>query len=264
MAGPTTAERDARHPRSEPGRPGPGDEGGGRRRTRRRLIVVLAAVAVLFGLVLWLLYGSSWLKLTGVKVTGTGVLTPRQVTDAARVPLGSPLISLDTGAVESRVERALPRVDSVDVTRSWPHTAELKVTERKPVLVMEKGAEFTEVDAKGVRFDTVGKAPAGVPLLELAIDPKAASPRFPTARLLREAAAVRASLPPEVTRATRSLEVRSYDSVSLKLSGGRTVMWGSGEDGAAKARALSALLKAVPKADHFDVSAPSAPAASVS
>ncbi|WP_329458307.1 cell division protein FtsQ/DivIB [Streptomyces sp. NBC_01497] len=264
MAGPTTAEQDARQPRSQSGRPGGDEQGPARRVPLRRLIVVLAAVAVLFGLVLWLLYGSSWLTLTRVKVTGTGVLTPRQVSDAARAPVGSPLVSLDTGAVGARVERTLPRVDSVDVSRSWPHTVELKVVERKPVLLMKKGAEFTEVDVKGVRFDTVHKAPAGVPLLELAIDPKAASPRFPVARLLREAAAVRGVLPAEVARGTRSLEVRSYDSVSLELSGGRTVMWGSGEDGAAKARALSALLKAVPKADHFDVSAPSAPAASVS
>ncbi|MCF3962546.1 cell division protein FtsQ/DivIB [Streptomyces fuscigenes] len=263
MAGPTAAERDARQPGAESGHPG-GGEDEGRRIPLRRLIVVLAAVAVVLGFVLWLLYGSSWLSLTRVRVSGTAVLTPRQVADAARAPLGSPLASLDTGAVEARVERALPRVDSVDVSRSWPHTVELKVTERKPVLVIKKGAEFTEVDAKGVRFDTVGKAPTGVPLLELAIDPKAASPRFPATRLLREAAAVRAALPAEVGRATRSLEVRSYDSVSLKLAGGRTVMWGSGEDNGSKARALSALLKAAPNADHFDVSAPSAPAASAS
>ena len=46
----------------------------------------------------------------------------------------------------------------------------------------------------------------------------------------------------------------------LELSRGRTVVWGSGEKGAAKARALTALMKAAPKARHFDVSAPTAPA----
>ncbi|MEW2549425.1 FtsQ-type POTRA domain-containing protein [Streptomyces sp. NPDC047002] len=263
MAGPTTAERDARQPRSESGRPG-GERSGGPRVPLRRLIVVLAGVVVLLGLVLWLLYGSSWLRLTRVQVSGGRVLTSEQVAGAARVPLGSPLASLDTGAVETRVERALPRVDSVAVSRSWPHTAEVKVTERVPVLVMKKGADFTEVDAKGVRFDTVRNAPQGVPLLELTPDPKAASPRFPAARLLREAAAVRAALPAQVARDTRSLQVRSYDSVSLRLADGRTVMWGSSEEGAAKARALTALLKGAPKAGHFDVSAPSAPASSVS
>lgn len=261
MAGPTTAERGAR-PESSSGRPDRDEQGRAPRLSPRRLIVVLVAVVVLLGLCLWLLYGSSWLKVSRVRAADTGVLTPRQIEDAAGAPIGTPLISLDTAAIEARVVRKLPRVDSVEVSRSWPNTVELKVTERKPVLLVKKGSEFEEVDSAGVRFDTVGKAPSGVPLLELAVDRTASPQRFSTARLLREAASVRAGLPAEVARAVTSLQLRSYDAISLNLSGGRTVMWGSGEDGAAKARALTALMKAVPNAHHFDVSAPSAPAVS--
>lgn len=53
----------------------------------------------------------------------------------------------------------------------------------------------------------------------------------------------------------------SYDSVVLELTGGRSVTWG-GEQSDAKGRALNALLKAAPKAGHFDVSVPTAPAVS--
>lgn len=56
--------------------------------------------------------------------------------------------------------------------------------------------------------------------------------------------------------------MRSFDSISLELSGNRTVVWGSGEKGDTKAKALTALLKAAPKARHFDVSVPTAPAVS--
>ncbi|MFC7467616.1 hypothetical protein ACFQVA_08580 [Actinomadura keratinilytica] len=56
--------------------------------------------------------------------------------------------------------------------------------------------------------------------------------------------------------------MRSFDAISLELSGNRTVVWGSGEKGDTKAKALAALLKAEPKARHFDVSVPTAPAAS--
>jgi cell division protein FtsQ len=259
MAGATTAERDARE-RSGSGRPGDGGPGG--RLRARRVLVALVVAAVLAGAVVWLLYGSPWLRLGRVKVAGTHVLTEKQVADAADAPVGSPLISLDTKAIGARIERRLPRVDSVEVSRSWPNGIELEVTERKPVLVMKKGAQFEEVDASGVRFDTVAKAPSNVPLLELTVDRSESSGRFTTARLLREAAVVHASLPPEVARITASLRLRSYDGISLDLTDGRTVMWGSGDDGAAKSRALTALMKAVPHADHFDVSAPSAPAAS--
>ncbi|NEE31141.1 cell division protein FtsQ, partial [Streptomyces sp. SID7982] len=49
---------------------------------------------------------------------------------------------------------------------------------------------------------------------------------------------------------------------SLRLTRDREVIWGSGEDGAAKALILSALMKAEPKAGQFDVTAPTAPAVS--
>jgi cell division protein FtsQ len=225
------------------------------------LIVLVVVVLLLVG-VIWSLYGSNWLRVDRVSTSGTEVLTSGEVERAAAVPVGSPLISVDTDAIEARAGRKLPRIDSIDVVRSWPDGISLKVVERKPALLIEKGAKFIEVDVKGVRFDTVEKAPGGVPLLELTVDQSPGRSRFTTGRLVREAVGVRRELPGEVAGDTKAVQVRSYDSISLRLRDGRTVMWGSGEDGAAKARALTALMKAAPKAGHFDVSAPTAPAVS--
>ncbi|MFJ2672317.1 cell division protein FtsQ/DivIB [Streptomyces sp. NPDC088551] len=265
MAGPTTAERGAR-PRSESGRP---DEGPPGRRFRlprfrlsSRVLIALIAAVVLVAGGIWVLYGSSWLRVETVHTSGTDVLTHAEVEAAAVVPVGAPLISVDTDGIEARLRRKLPRIDSVEVIRSWPNGIGLKVIERKPALLLEKGAKFIEVDAGGVLFATVEKAPKDVPLLELTVDRSAGTQRFGTERLMREAVRVRAELPEKVAGDIRVVRVRSYDSISLELTGGRTVMWGSGEDGTAKARALTALMKAVPKAGHFDVSAPTAPAAS--
>ena len=61
---------------------------------------------------------------------------------------------------------------------------------------------------------------------------------------------------------TRTVLVRSYDDVELELADGRTVAWGSAENGRAKARSLTALMKAASGARHFDVSVPTAPASS--
>jgi cell division protein FtsQ len=84
---------------------------------------------------------------------------------------------------------------------------------------------------------------------------------FGTKRLLQAAVEVAADLPSAVHKAARSIRVRSYDNITILLSGGRTVMWGSRERGGEKAVALTALMKAVGGANRFDVSAPSAPAA---
>ncbi|GHD53016.1 cell division protein FtsQ [Streptomyces mirabilis] len=259
MAGPTTAERGERQ-KLESGPPRLR-----RLRRLRMLIILLIAVVLATAAALWLLYGSPWLRAEKVSVSGVRVLTDQQVRDAADVSVGSPLISIDTDAVEARLRRKLPRIDSVDVVRSWPHGIGLKVTERTPVLILKNtgnGGKYIEVDAKGVRFATVSAAPRGVPALELAVSKAAVLRRFPVDRLVREAVGVAGDIPAAVRRDTRIVKVRSYDSISLELSGGRSVEWGSGEKGRAKARTLTALMKAAPGARHFDVSAPIAPASS--
>ncbi|MFF3843923.1 cell division protein FtsQ/DivIB [Streptomyces sp. NPDC002328] len=260
MAGPATAERGARRQESS-GPPlvrrlGP---------RRLRTIIIIAVVVVLLGAgAVWALYGSRWLRVERVSVSGTEVLTPAQVREAAAVPVGAPLVSVDTDAIEARLRAELPRIDSVAVVRSWPHGIGLKVTERKPVLLVQKGRKFVEVDDQGVRFATVSVAPKGVPLLKLEVSSSGSAAaslrRFGEARLVREAVRAAGALPAAVARDTRLVKVRSYDDISLDLSGGRTVAWGSAEKGAAKARALTALIKASPSARHFDVSVPTAPA----
>ncbi|MEU1707220.1 FtsQ-type POTRA domain-containing protein [Streptomyces sp. NPDC005706] len=262
MAGSTTAERGERQ--QESSGPPPARR---LRRARLRMIVILAVALVLLGAgSTWVLYGSSWLRVRHVSVTGTRMLTPADVREVASVPVGAPLVSVDTDAVEARLRRKLPRIDTVSVVRAWPRGIGLKVTERTPVLLVRKAGNFVEVDDEGVRFATVSQAPKGVPLLELTAsrsDPAAASfRRFGTDRLVREAVGVAGSLPAAVARDARTVQVRSYDDISVELADGRTVAWGSGENGRAKARALTALMKAAHGARHFDVSVPTAPASS--
>lgn len=259
MAGPTTVERGERqHQDSGPPRPPLL-----KRLPKPRTIVTLLLCLTLLGAgCVWVLYGSRWTRVERVSASGTRVLTPRQVVEAADVPVGSPLISVDTDVIEARLRRKLPRIDSVDVVRSWPHAIRLNVTERTPVLIAEKGRKFIEVDAEGVRYATVSRAPKGAPALELAASRSAGLRRFPADRLVREAVRVAGSLPAAVARDAHVVKVRSYDSISLELSGGRTVVWGSGEKSRVKARTLVALMKAAPEARHFDVSVPTAPASS--
>lgn len=262
MAGPTTAERGERqHPDSGPPRP----PLLGRLPGPRTLIILIICPALLAVGTVWVLYGSQWTRVERVSASGTRVLTSAQVVEAADVPGGSPLISVDTDGIEAGLLRELPRIDAVDVSRSWPHEIRLKITERIPILVVEntgKGGKCVEVDAKGVRYATVPRAPRGVPVLELNVSRSTGARRFGTDRLVREAVRVARFLPAAVARATRVVEVRSYDSIGLELSGGRTVDWGSGEKGRAKAHTLTALMKAAPEARHFDVSVPTAPASS--
>ena len=269
MAGQATAQRGGGRTgksanSAKSGRSGPRPRPSRRfRLPRGRGLIVLSVSLVLLGAGIgWVLYGSTWLRVEHVKATGTEVLTPGEVEAVAAVPIGSPLISVDTGAIGSRLRQKLPRIDSVEVVRSWPHGIGLKVTERKPALVMKNGAKFDEVDAKGVRFATIQQPLNGVPLLELTPSHSPSQRRFGTDRLVLEAVRITGELPPAVAKEMRSVKISSYDSVTLELTGGRSVLWGSDEEGELKGRTLSALMKARPKSARFDVSAPTAPAVS--
>ncbi|KAA6222414.1 FtsQ-type POTRA domain-containing protein [Streptomyces albofaciens JCM 4342] len=287
MAGPTTARRGEKKPgRSRPpasGKAGGSGGGGGggksgkssgpknggsalrgrfRLPPRRVLIITLAGAALLAGFGAWALYGSTWLRTEEVKATGTKVLTADEVVRAAAVPMDVPLASVDKRAIAERLRAELPRIKSVVVSRSWPHTVSLKVTEREPELLIQTGGKFVEVDAEGTRFATVATAPKGVPLLEMAVRDSPSLRRFGADRLRGAAATVVTALPKAVHQDVRTVQVRSYDSITLRLTNGRTVVWGSEERSTAKAKVLTAALKAARDARHFDVSVPTAPAVS--
>lgn len=270
MAGPAgTAERE-----HEPGRAAPGAPPAPPRSRRwwrlRRRTVLLSAVAavVLGGFSGWALYGSHWLRVERVTVgwadspPSPRELTREQVLDAAGVPVGEPMAALDAAAVRERLLDRLPRLESVDIARAWPHEVVLKVTERQAEVLVETDGGYIEVDAGGVEFARVPEAVPGVPLLVLSLDAGPSLRRFGEERVRAGAVAVAAALPEEVRRETEVIRVRSYDAIVLELTGDRTVLWGSPDQRRAKAEALVALMKAASAAGHFDVSVPSAPAAS--
>ncbi|WP_062211558.1 cell division protein FtsQ/DivIB [Streptomyces sp. NBRC 109706] len=265
MAGVTTAERGGDRRQSESGPP-PADPTGRRPRWLPKPWVLLLGGALLLGLGgfgTWALFGSDWLRVERVSVNwteGPRELTEEQILTAAAVPVGSPMASLDKGAVSERLLAALPRLDTVRVVRAWPDGVSLKVVEREAVLQQPTDDGFAEVDDEGVAFAENAEALSGVPLLELEVGDSPSWRRFGEDRIRAEAASVLPALPESVRSDLEVLRVASYDSITLELSGDRTVRWGSAEDSEAKATALEAVFNVAGDARHFDVQAPSVPA----
>jgi cell division protein FtsQ len=240
-----------------PSRPETGPVGarGGRRSGRRggagRRGPVLAALAVTVAVLaaaVWVVGFTGVLGVRTVSVAGVGrVLTADQVRSVAAVPAGQPLARVDTGAVAARV-RALAGVARVAVSRSWPSTVRIVVTERRGVAVVRRDGAGWLVDRTGVVFQ---RHPAGrrtLPLLEV----PAASADDPSTR-----AALRAltALPPEVAKQVTAVRAPTPESVTLALTRGRTVLWGGTEQPAAKATVLAALLRR--PGTRYDISTPS-------
>lgn len=222
----------------------------GRARRRSRLLAVLTALVVLALLVGagWLLLGSDALGVDRVRVTGVQRLTAADVEEHAQIEPGTPLARLDTDAVAERVT-ALAAVRTVDVARRWPGTVEIAVRERTPAAVVREGAGWLLVDRTGVAFASERKRLVGLPVLDAPADAGRTE--------LRSALEVLDSLPAAVRADVREVSVVSAEEVTLRLSKGRSVVWGSTERAERKAAVLTVLLSR--KASVYDVSAPDTP-----
>ncbi len=216
-----------------------------RARLLRRVVRGLLLLVALAGLA-WVLLASRWLGVDDVQVVGQSRVTVAQVQQAAAVPDGTPLARVDSAAVERRV-RALAPVAGVEVSRSWPGTLRVALTERVAVAGLPDQAGVRLVDVGGVVFGTEPKLPPGLVELQVA-DPGPSDPST------RAGLAVLGDLPPALREQVRTVRVTSPASVLLVLSGGRQVVWGSVGDTETKAAAALVLLRQGSR--ELDVSAP--------
>lgn len=220
---------------------------GGASRTPRRLTVVAVLLAVLAGAAGVVVGYTGVLGVRTVAVTGVQTLSADQVRAAAAIRPGEPLARVDTAAVADRV-RTIPGVARVAVTRSWPATLRIAVTERFGVAVAVVAGAPWLVDATGVRFQQVSAAPAGLP--RLAVPDAGPADPATTAALTALAA-----LGPAAREQLQVVTAPTPDSVTLTLRGGRTVLWGGAAQSPAKAQVLAALLAR--PGTVYDVSTPS-------
>jgi cell division protein FtsQ len=207
--------------------------------------------------VVWALLGSRLLVVRSISVAGTHLVTQTQVLAAADVPLGAPLMRLNTAQVAQRVE-AIRQVASASVTKDWPDHLAITVRERVPVVAVRMaGGGYDLVDHAGVIVRWSDDRPAELPLFVTSLS-GAALRGDPG---LAQTSAVLAELPPwlsksvtQVTVAEESAGPAADDQVTLYLRDHKTVVWGGTDRAAQKARELAILMRAPDQ--HFDVSAP--------
>ncbi|MCM0678340.1 FtsQ-type POTRA domain-containing protein, partial [Micromonospora phytophila] len=207
---------------------------------------IAAAVLAVAGLVAWTLLGTGLFGVREVRVEGADLVTPVQVRDAAAVPDDAPLARVDLAAAERRIGELAP-VERVTVTRDWPGTLVVRLTERTGVAVVPQGEQFVVIDGAGVVFRTLPQRPDDLPLVRLA-EP---GPRDAGTRAALEVLAV---LTPQLRGELVEVSVEGLARIKLRLRGDRVVVWGDASRGTDKARVASALLDR--KADTIDVSAP--------
>ncbi|HEX3004048.1 MAG TPA: FtsQ-type POTRA domain-containing protein [Angustibacter sp.] len=215
----------------------------------RRPSLVAAAVAAVVLLLAALSWFGPLLHVRHVDVRGVAGAQAAQVRELAASQRGTPLPRADAGAVTRQVSE-LPYVASARVQRAWPWTLRVVVRPRVAVAAVPRtGGGLRLVDADGVPFATVQRAPSGVPVL-----------RVPVGEAGRDALAatltVLDGLPESLRAKVSQVSAQTPDDVQMRWRGA-TVVWGSAADTELKAQVLQALSRQ--RAAVYDVSSPHTP-----
>jgi cell division protein FtsQ len=224
-----------------------------KRRDRRRRWVRRVLILLVLGALGWGVWAVGWSSLYGVRqvsVTGNHRSSTAHLKAIAAVPVGRPMVRLDTRAIAHRIAQ-VPTVAHVSVHRIWPHTVRIDVTDRVPVAVVRRGAARRLIDASGVDF---APAPRKTPYPLLDLDVGTAPRQDVVAGL-----ALVHDLPTAIAKQLSSIEVFDPTDVQLFLADQAKVYWGNASRTADKAVVLAALRAKDPKGTVFDVSAPDAP-----
>ncbi|PRB11056.1 FtsQ-type POTRA domain-containing protein [Microbacterium sp. MYb62] len=218
-------------------------------RSRRRRIIWLSSI----GAAVLLVGGSvaaAYSPLFAVQkitVAGATSLDPAAIEAALDDQLGTPLALVDTSEVKAAL-LAFPLIETYALEARPPHDLTVRIVERTPVGVIRSDAGYTLVDAAGVALSTTSDQPAGQPVIDAAGGVDTAA--------FRSVGLVVRSLPADVRTVLTGVRATTADDVTLTLSSGLTVVWGSAEESALKAVALSTTMLANPGAGSIDVTSP--------
>jgi cell division protein FtsQ len=231
-------------------------------RSKRRRLFVIAALIGGVAFAAWLAFWSPLLVVRNVRVVGAHHVTPTEVARVAHISAGRNLLLLSTSDVARSVE-TLPWVASAQVDRILPGTVRVRVDERHPALELSLGAARWLIDAHGdVLAPATNKTSLAI-LGGVEIDNVHPGARLGTPEVVAALTTWR-HLPAAIRSKVKAIIAPSATRITLSLTDGTVVRWGSSSQAHDKAVVLTALLARVHSQQidvaYIDVRVPDDPA----
>lgn len=229
-----------------------------KRSHRRRIeiaIGVAAFLAALVGLAI-----SPLLAVGSIEVTGAQRVSVEDVLRAAGIEEGDRMVDLDAAAARQAAMKE-PMIASAIVTRSWPSTVKIAVTEEQPMVRVFDGDDLVAVVARtGMVLDATGFDGEILPSVELAGASKLEVGRDLPERLLPTVAVVE-NLPPALSSQLQRAVVDDDGSITFDLGDGMEAKLGALDSMPSKILSLRTVLEQVaPECmKTIDVTEPSRP-----
>ena len=232
-------------------------------RTKRRRTIALSAFVAALVLSVWAAVWSPLLRVDRVEVVGERSAMARRVRDATGLTEADNLLLVSTSAVADRVE-GLPWVADARVERRLPGTVRIRITERRPAIVLDLGTGAWTIDDRG-RVLEGGRVSKRLPTLS---GPTAIGSIRPgdELRVPEVTGALRAwrSLPRPVRARVVALFAPTRERLTFALDDETIVRYGAPEHLGAKNSVLVALLRSIRaegrSVSYIDVRVPTNPA----
>lgn len=216
--------------------------------TRRRVSALAAIGLVIAGALGWLVFASSALAVNTIEVRGAETLSTATVEGLLAIPKGTPLARVDLSAAEAVLE-GIPQIESVRVSRDWPGTLVVQITERSAVAAVNVDGTIWLLDRFGILFAQVSAVPEGAVVLQ--VDRPGPDDRATSAGI-----EVIQALAPAIRAIVVAVSAPSLTEIELELTEDRTVIWGSPENSVRKSQILAGLLAGGVPGTVYDVSSP--------
>ena len=223
-----------------------------RRSRRRRLTWIVSGASLL--LVVSFVTGAVYsplLSLKTIQVEGASRVSSASVRTAVEAQLGRPLALVDFDSITRSLSK-FPLIRSFVTETVPPDTLIIRIAERAPIATVATSSGFSVVDPAGIVIDSGAERQPGLPLIELGAA-TSGSPAF-TASV-----GVLLALPPKLLKQVDTVTAQTSDDVTLTLTGGQSVVWGSVDQSALKAKVLAAVITVGGATTKYDVSAPNHP-----
>ena len=218
-----------------------------KKKNRRRIPLAVALVVLLVAILAVCAYFFPLLTVKNIEVEGAVHADTEQVKTATGIPAGENMFRVDSATAAQNVA-VQPWVEKATVSRSWPNTVTVSITEHQAVGYLKDKGDPLAVNAQGKTFLRGVQPEGAAEFRDVKADDSAA---------IAAAAKAVAALKPENREHLEYVSVKNAERIEMHFADDRVVFWGSADRASEKAEATWVVLQR--EGARWNVSNPAMP-----
>lgn len=136
-----------------------------KKRRRRRATATLLFILIILLCIFALLCSTVLFPIKNVTAKGSKIYSKSDIIKAANITEKDNVLGISAKKTEDKIRKALPFVDTLEISRELPDTVTLTVTDAKEISAVEKDGVFYTLSARGYVLEAYDECPENTFLL---------------------------------------------------------------------------------------------------